>query len=421
MQTRSASWRWIKVAVVLVAVYSEKFQLGAQSQKNNDDLGDDDDARRIALPVPSVQPTVRPSAQPSSLPSAQPSARTAGPTQYGDEALTGTSTDCVEWVLGYSGDSCSLTCSRVSRECDVSHLLAITTRQAFDDMVDRTHYMRDQYTALTTQELCGAQVNTISFSDAPGIFSYYVYNKALYSGKGFKEKRYCTYPSSAATTTVATTTSTATNPITTTTTAKTPTPESVACDIKYTQPPVQRFCPCVAVGEVGQCVTTPTAAPTITPPTAAPTGCFVWLLGRAGSTCETTCDSVGGTCNEPEMLAASGQSDLEEILLVAYAQDSAIHPVDDTGYCATISGAQQDFPSIFALNTVFATNPDGVPANNCYWATPTGNEGPPCTTLASAGPFSMNPFCACNVPLCSTWENALGAYGVPSLAPISAE
>jgi hypothetical protein len=76
---------------------------------------------------------------------------TAGPTQYGDEALTGTSTDCVEWVLGYSGDSCSLTCSRVSLECDVLHLLAITTRQAFDDMVDRTHYMRDQYTALTTQ------------------------------------------------------------------------------------------------------------------------------------------------------------------------------------------------------------------------------------------------------------------------------
>jgi hypothetical protein len=112
------------------------------------------------------------------------------------------------------------------------------------------------------------------------------------------------------------------------------------------------------------------------------------------------------------MLAADGQFDLEEILLVAYAQDSAIHPVDDTGYCATISGAQQDFPSIFALNTVFATNPDNVPVNNCYWATPSGTEGPPCTTPAGAGAFSFNPFCACNVPLCSTWENALDAYSL---------
>jgi hypothetical protein len=180
--------------------------------------------------LPTVQPSSQPSGQPSSQPSGQPSAQpssqptlthvpTAGPTQYGDEELP-ISSSCVEWVLGYSGDSCDLTCSRVSRECDVWHLLAITTRQAFDDMVDLTHYMHDQFTTLTTQELCVEQVNTISFAAAPGIFSYYMYNKALYSGQGFQEKRYCTYPSSAATTTHATTISTSTTEITVTHPAK---------------------------------------------------------------------------------------------------------------------------------------------------------------------------------------------------------
>jgi hypothetical protein len=184
---------------------------------------------------------------------------------------------------------------------------------------------------------------------------------------------------------------------------------------------VQRFCPCVAVGEVGQCGTTPDPIETpdpsgapAPPPTAAPTGCFVWLLGRAGSSCDTTCDSVGGTCNEAEMIAASGQSDLEEILTIAYAQDSAIHPVETASYCTYLTAPPMFFfyvPHLYALNLVFATNRDDLPENHCYWATPALTEADPCTTPANGG-FYLNPFCACNVPLCSTWENALDTYSV---------
>jgi hypothetical protein len=164
---------------------------------------------------------------------------------------------------------------------------------------------------------------------------------------------------------------------------------------------------------VEEVIPTPT-----TPPTASPTGCFVWLLGLPGSTCVATCDSVGGTCNEAEMLAASGQSDLEDIVLVAYAQDSAIHPVETPTYCTSISNPF--FMGTAALNTVFATNHDNTPQNHCYYAAPVGTEGPPCTQMAGSGAFSFNPFCACNVPLCSTWENALSSYTDPTLAPVSA-
>jgi hypothetical protein len=345
-------------------------------------------------------------------------APTPGPTTYGDAALPEGDVCAPAWVLGYSGDSCTLTCSRVSRTCDSTALLDITSRVAFDEMVEATNFLSSQFVAgITSTALCSngvntlmysdrvagvnsfsgdgvnTNVNTVAFADVPGIFSYWLYNKALYSGAGYEEERYCYYPTSI-------------------------TPAQADCDVKYEHPPVQRFCPCMAEGST-DCA--PTVIPSFAPtnmPTASPTGCFVWLLGKAGSNCVTTCDSISGTCNEPEMLAALGQSDLEDILLVAYAQDSAIHPVETPTYCTSISNPF--FMGTAALNTVFATNHDNTPQNHCYYAAPVGTEGPPCTQMAGSGAFSFNPFCACNVPLCSTWENALSSYTDPTLAPVSA-
>eukprot|EP00286_Rhodomonas_abbreviata_P014496 CAMPEP_0181328398 /NCGR_PEP_ID=MMETSP1101-20121128/22687_1 /TAXON_ID=46948 /ORGANISM="Rhodomonas abbreviata, Strain Caron Lab Isolate" /LENGTH=371 /DNA_ID=CAMNT_0023437269 /DNA_START=53 /DNA_END=1168 /DNA_ORIENTATION=+ len=146
------------------------------------------------------------------------SAPSAAPTTFGDESLP-PSAGCMEWVLGYSRDSCDLTCSRVGRACNAEHFDDIITEQAFSSMVADANYLRSDFDD-TAMELCSMGINTYNFAGAPALFSY---NVELKTGNSMWT--YCNYPTSLAAVTG-------------------------DCGTKYSYPPSQRFCPC----SLGNCV-----------------------------------------------------------------------------------------------------------------------------------------------------------------------
>jgi len=319
-------------------------------------------------------------------PSIEPS---AGPTMYEDNSLP--PTNCLEWVLGYSEESCSLTCSRVSRFCDAQYLSNIITETAFDDMVSSAHFLRDQHTpGISATELCTKGINYQIFAHTPSLFTY-----ELVTPEGAAFQTYCNYPTSLSEVTA-------------------------DCDAKYTDShPTQLFCPCIrSAGEDCNPSIAPTEMPTVAP-TVAPTGCFVWVLGATGDSCDTACAdvTVAGTCVEDVLQAASGLVSFDELVANSYVIPTpgygAFRPNTTTEFCTlsiqdlgTIGGYYDSIPHTpFAVGSI-----DSQLGNQfaCFYPNAvTGVTGDCQTSYAS--PLPGQRFCPCQVPDCTAFETTYHA------------
>eukprot|EP00286_Rhodomonas_abbreviata_P019085 CAMPEP_0181309950 /NCGR_PEP_ID=MMETSP1101-20121128/12303_1 /TAXON_ID=46948 /ORGANISM="Rhodomonas abbreviata, Strain Caron Lab Isolate" /LENGTH=340 /DNA_ID=CAMNT_0023416501 /DNA_START=69 /DNA_END=1091 /DNA_ORIENTATION=+ len=308
---------------------------------------------------------------------------TATPTSYGDTPLG--STECLEWVLGYSRDSCDLTCSRVSRGCTASFLDDIVTAQAFDDLVNEAHYLRSDFTG-TSAELCTEGINVYNFAGAPAVFTYQLYMNSGGDAEGHLPAQYCNYPTSLSFLTG-------------------------DCSTKYVYPPSQRFCPCT----LGDC--SPTAAPThiseapTLTPTATPTGCYHWIVGYSEQSCTQTCSNpeVGGTCSMEFLQLIDNRAAFDAMVAEAFMLGETTQPTSTALFCGggvnpwTFAGS----PAAFAYQ-VYVPLPSPHFEVDHYCNYPDATGLPPtfltgdCDTTYTAPPSQR--FCPCAIPDCTIWD-----------------
>jgi hypothetical protein len=123
---------------------------------------------------------------------------------------------CLQWILGFSGDSCTETCSSLNGICSINDFKSVNSLESFEKMVDSSYYMKTKVSPGTTSSLCndGVSINTIY--GAPASFTRVVW---LMSGK--LSLTSCGYLESA-----------------------TDIPVDY-CEISNKVPPTDRFCPCI--------------------------------------------------------------------------------------------------------------------------------------------------------------------------------
>ena len=126
--------------------------------------------------------------------------------------------NCFQWVIGFSGDSCSTTCAKLSKTCSLPDLQSITNAGAFDSMVAASTALGKNTVPGSSSAFCTGGINGWPFATAPAVMEYQLYVKNADGESGqYVTSNSCYYPTG-----------------------------SVAgdCDTAYTTPPSQRFCPC---------------------------------------------------------------------------------------------------------------------------------------------------------------------------------
>ena len=231
--------------------------------------------------TPSEEPTTAPTAEPTVVPTAAPSAApSAGPTAAPSSAPTEAEPqgECLEWVLGYSRESCTLTCSRVSRTCSFQYLQGVVSQEAFYQMVASATDLETSTATGAAETFCSQGINTYDFAPVPAAFTY-----VLCSPGGEREEQtYCNYPTSLS-------------------------GLGGDCDTEYVYPPAQRFCPCT----LGDC------APT----------CHEWVVGYSSESCTLTCSRMSGVCNHANLESIITQDAFYAMVAVATPLDAGC----DTG------------------------------------------------------------------------------------------
>lgn len=126
---------------------------------------------------------------------------------------------CIEWLLGYSGESCTETCSRESKVCSHEEVSEIIDPASFRLMVPLTHRVGHDISLPTATELCSGGVNTWPFATVPAVSSYQIHEKheGDPSEKKISVHYNCFYPKKVV----------------------------GDCDTALTLPPAQRFCSCL--------------------------------------------------------------------------------------------------------------------------------------------------------------------------------
>jgi hypothetical protein len=125
---------------------------------------------------------------------------------------------CAEWILGFSGESCSETCAHESKYCVLQHIKDVTTIDSFSSMVNQARQLgADNLPDI--QEFCSGGINTWTYATAPAVTTFHIYEKnSEEPEKGGKSKSQfnCFFP------------------------------EKIEgdCDTKFTVPSAQRFCSC---------------------------------------------------------------------------------------------------------------------------------------------------------------------------------
>ena len=116
------------------------------------------------------------------------------------------------WHLGYTGESCTATCSQTGGVCQNSATAAITTSAAFDAMVSTATSLETGAAVGSASTFCTA-INAPAFGTAPAAVTISMPLGA--------SRNYCAHPTAASEST---------------------------CDTEFTYPPAQRFCYCQVGG-----------------------------------------------------------------------------------------------------------------------------------------------------------------------------
>eukprot|EP00598_Pedospumella_elongata_P007630 CAMPEP_0184974474 /NCGR_PEP_ID=MMETSP1098-20130426/5974_1 /TAXON_ID=89044 /ORGANISM="Spumella elongata, Strain CCAP 955/1" /LENGTH=804 /DNA_ID=CAMNT_0027497079 /DNA_START=129 /DNA_END=2543 /DNA_ORIENTATION=+ len=261
-------------------------------------------------------------------------------------------TDCWEWVIGFSTESCTATCAQVGRTCDPVKIGELNTVQALSDAISTSFLLGSASGPGSMATFCNGGINIWAFATAPAAFAYqtFVPNVNNPSEGVFVVSHYCYFP---------------TNPVDYTGT----------CDTEYDIVPSQRICSCYN----GACPPTmapsspplsdPTLAPSVAPsiavtaaPSVVPTvagtqpQCDEWILGYSTESCTKTCDRVGATCNAQNLETIVTQQAFYDMVTVAKTIDASC----PTGYDAdvfctkgvnTYSYAFAPVPAAFAYKT----------------------------------------------------------------------
>jgi hypothetical protein len=122
----------------------------------------------------------------------------------------------LKWASGFSGDSCSETCSRLNGTCSVENFKSINSSESFKRMVELSYYLSNEVYPGTMSGLCNYGVNIFTINGAPAYFTSIVF---VMSGELFLTS--CGYLK--------------------------PTTDIALdyCEINIEFPPTSRFCPCI--------------------------------------------------------------------------------------------------------------------------------------------------------------------------------
>lgn len=125
----------------------------------------------------------------------------------------------VQWVVGFSAESCTTTCQKVSKTCSLSDLQGVTTSSAFATALTGATQLGKTETVTDVNSFCTGGVNSWAFATAPAAMQYPLYVKEENSDVGtYVMTNSCYYPEGGV---------------------------QGGCDAAFTVPPAQRFCPCV--------------------------------------------------------------------------------------------------------------------------------------------------------------------------------
>jgi hypothetical protein len=133
--------------------------------------------------------------------------------------LAGHAAAAAQWVVGYSAESCTTTCSKISKTCSLPALQAVTTSSAFAQAVSGATQLGKSDLVTSSSEFCTGGINSWAFATAPASMQYPLYVKDPDSDVGtYQMTNSCYFPEGGVT---------------------------GDCDTVYSVPPAQRFCPCV--------------------------------------------------------------------------------------------------------------------------------------------------------------------------------
>lgn len=123
------------------------------------------------------------------------------------------------WVVGYSAESCTATCSKISKTCSLSELQSITTASTFNQAVSGAQQLGKSELVTDAATFCSGGVNSWAFATAPAAMQYPLYVKDPQTDIGtYQMVNSCYFPEGGV---------------------------SGDCNTVFSVPPAQRFCPCV--------------------------------------------------------------------------------------------------------------------------------------------------------------------------------
>ena len=181
----------------------------------------------LGLKGDQIPPTPAPSAAPSYEPTASPTAV------------------CMQWALGDYGESCSTTCSKLSRTCKDKYLKEIINQESFYAIVGSAVSVRSGGAVGTAETFCSQTTDSAVKVGGPAALSIVLSSEDAHA----PVRTSCTYPTSTADATL-------------------------GCDAVLPLHNYRRFCPCVDHNCDG-----------------------AWYLGYSGDSCDATCTSAGGVCD----------------------------------------------------------------------------------------------------------------------------
>ena len=130
---------------------------------------------------------------------------------------------CTEWFLGFSGESCTQTCTREAKICSAEVISDVLRYDNFTSIVPLSIQLGTETKLPIAAEFCNGGINTWPFATAPAVMSYEFHEKEEETQSRRTSIHYnCYFPSVVV----------------------------GDCDTKFMMPAAQRFCACIS----GDCI-----------------------------------------------------------------------------------------------------------------------------------------------------------------------